>query len=189
MGSTGSKFDPETSTEYQAGYISAGYISADGSSSEPSTQGTSQQLKPLPRTLPASSPLAPGAVAAAQTEVMSQQSVLASTSVRTGEKDLARPKILLCEYCDASFTSTSGLWLHKASEHFKRKFVCNICGKVLKRKQNLINHMLTQHGSHARECPACHVYFEPKDIHLHKCAKHKDSPSSSGLSLSWTPIW
>ena len=165
-GSTWSKFHQETS-EYQAIDISA-------DNSQLFQQGTFQQLKPLPVTQPASGSVTQGASPAEQTEGMS-----ASPSKRSSEKDPTQSKILLCEYCDASFTSTGGLWLHKASEHFKRKFVCNICGKVLKRKENLINHMKTHSSPYAQECPVCHVYFGPKDIHLHNCAKHRDNPSSS----------
>ncbi|KAL8604927.1 hypothetical protein ACOMHN_028555 [Nucella lapillus] len=57
------------------------------------------------------------------------------------DKDTGQSRILLCEYCDASFTSSGGLSLHKATVHLQRRFVCNICGKVLKRKATLIHHM------------------------------------------------
>lgn len=172
-GSTWSRLVPESAAECQAAPSSV-----DSNDSQPSLQGTTlQQLKPLPVIQPTLGSVAQGTGLATQTEVTSQQSVL--SSMRMGEKDLTHSKILLCEYCDASFTSSGGLWLHKASEHFKRKFVCNICGKVLKRKENLINHMKTHNSPHAQECPVCHVYFGPKDFHFHNCAKSKDKPSSS----------
>jgi hypothetical protein len=51
-------------------------------------------------------------------------------------------KVLLCEFCDASFTSAAGLYLHKTSMHFHRSFKCHLCGRMLKRKENLIKHLL-----------------------------------------------
>lgn len=58
-------------------------------------------------------------------------------------------KILLCEFCDASFTSAAGLYLHKTSVHFHRAFKCHICGRMLKRKENLSNHLKAVHAQHA----------------------------------------
>ncbi|XP_076465044.1 uncharacterized protein LOC143296877 isoform X9 [Babylonia areolata] len=56
-------------------------------------------------------------------------------------------KILLCEFCDASFTSAGGLSLHKGTVHFQRKFVCSICGKKFTRKEKLKYHI----NSHSRD--------------------------------------
>lgn len=61
---------------------------------------------------------------------------------RRSGKDVAQSKILLCEFCDASFASSGGLSLHKATMHFKRAFVCTFCDKRFTRKENLTNHLL-----------------------------------------------
>ncbi|KAL8567893.1 hypothetical protein ACOMHN_059015 [Nucella lapillus] len=66
--------------------------------------------------------------------------------VRPCEKETALAPILLCAFCNASFTSSGGLSLHKASVHFNRKFVCNICGKTFTRKENLSRHHISAHG-------------------------------------------
>ncbi|XP_076460639.1 uncharacterized protein LOC143293558 isoform X5 [Babylonia areolata] len=71
--------------------------------------------------------------------LMRQSGIAASASA--ADRDVSQSRILLCEYCDASFTSSGGLSLHKATVHLQRRFVCNVCGKVLKRKATLIHHM------------------------------------------------
>lgn len=94
---------------------------------------------------------------------------------RASEKDNSQSWVLLCEFCDASFTSTGGLSLHKNSVHFKRKFVCAICDKRFTRKENLVNHM-NAHNRNNVDCPFCHVHFVSKDIFDHICTEHKDQP-------------
>ncbi|XP_076465111.1 uncharacterized protein LOC143296877 isoform X16 [Babylonia areolata] len=66
--------------------------------------------------------------------------------MRPVDKEGNQAPILLCEFCNASFTSSGGLSLHKASVHFNRKFVCNICGKNFTRKENLSRHHLSTHS-------------------------------------------
>ena len=75
---------------------------------------------------------------------------MSSRPIRSGDRDVGQSKILLCEFCDASFTSSGGLSLHKTSVHLQRRFVCKVCGKVLKRKETLKNHMLTHVGVNAQ---------------------------------------
>ena len=134
------------------------------------------QLKPLP--LSQTSTASCSVDAKSAKPAMQREAAGVSSSTRTCEKDLTQSKILLCEYCDASFTSTGGLSLHKNSVHFQRKFVCSICLKVLKRKATLINHMKT-HNPLVHECPICHICFGTKDIHQHTCTNYQHNPSSS----------
>lgn len=91
------------------------------------------------------------------------------------EKDQTQSRVLLCEFCDASFTSTGGLSLHKNSVHFKRKFACTICEKSFTRKENLTHHM-NVHNRNGVECPYCHVRFVSKDFidHTKMCKEHKE---------------
>ena len=90
---------------------------------------------------------------------------------KPSEKD---PKILLCEYCDASFTSKSGLYYHKASLHLQKKFVCKVCGKVLRRKENLLNHMFTHSGPGSQECQFCNIKFGAKHLKNHMIEAHRE---------------
>lgn len=90
-----------------------------------------------------------------------------------------KSKILLCEYCDASFTSTGGLSLHKTSVHFQRKFECSICGKVVKRKATLLSHMQTHTSPRGVLCRTCHIHFTPRDLLTHTCASRREDSSSS----------
>ncbi|KAL8567891.1 hypothetical protein ACOMHN_059013 [Nucella lapillus] len=92
-------------------------------------------------------------------------------------------KILLCEYCDASFTSSSGLYYHKASMHLQKKFVCTICGKVLRRKENLMHHMKTHNNPTSTECPYCHVYFGAKHISSHIVENHREEMMKGSLNM------
>ncbi|XP_070211151.1 uncharacterized protein [Littorina saxatilis] len=98
---------------------------------------------------------------------------LQPSSGATVEKTTAQSKILLCEYCDASFTSAGGLYLHKSSVHFKREFVCQVCGKVLKRKENLMKHMKLHNGPNTEKCPYCDAWFSAKYLPVHIHDQHK----------------
>ena len=95
--------------------------------------------------------------------------------MKTIEKDQTQSRVLLCEFCDASFTSTGGLSLHKNSVHFKRKFACTICEKRFTRKENLTHHM-NVHNRNGVECPYCHVRFVSKDFtdHIKMCKEHRE---------------
>lgn len=95
--------------------------------------------------------------------------------MKTIEKDQTQSRVLLCEFCDASFTSTGGLSLHKNSVHFKRKFACTICEKRFTRKENLTHHM-NVHNRNGVECPYCHVRFVSKDFtdHVKMCKEHRE---------------
>ncbi|XP_076465018.1 uncharacterized protein LOC143296877 isoform X6 [Babylonia areolata] len=112
--------------------------------------------------------LTPATTASAKTSVPS------SNSRASGGGSGKDPKILLCEYCDASFTSSSGLYYHKASMHLQKKFVCTVCGKVLRRKENLNHHLRTHNNPTSTECPYCHVYFGAKHISNHIVENHRE---------------
>ncbi|KAL8604928.1 hypothetical protein ACOMHN_028556 [Nucella lapillus] len=105
------------------------------------------------------------------------------TSLSPESRLLMQTKIYLCEYCDASFTSHAGLYLHRTSVHFKRKFECTICDKNFTRKETLTNHMLshTTPRAHNPRCPFCPAYLQPNLLKHHIAAKHPDreEPESS----------
>ena len=51
------------------------------------------------------------------------------------------PRILLCEFCDATFASSSGLRRHTNSVHLnKYPYACEVCGKGFLLKQRYMNH-------------------------------------------------
>ncbi|XP_076460632.1 uncharacterized protein LOC143293558 isoform X1 [Babylonia areolata] len=106
-----------------------------------------------------------------QTVMMSVQSCSSG-----GQGTGAIGRILLCEFCDASFTSTAGLYLHKSSVHFKRKFVCSVCDKKFTRKETLTNHMFSHSTPSPRcpKCPYCPAYMRPNLLKQHVATKHPD---------------
>ena len=80
----------------------------------------------------------------------SQQELMGAVHVKQERKPLGQAastkegtqaKILLCEYCDASFASAGGLSKHRMAVHLQRKFTCHVCGKQYTRKETLKFHM------------------------------------------------
>lgn len=54
---------------------------------------------------------------------------------------ITSPRILLCEFCDATFASSSGLRRHTNSVHLnKYPYACEVCGKGFLLKQRYMNH-------------------------------------------------
>lgn len=54
---------------------------------------------------------------------------------------ITSPRILLCEFCDAVFASSSGLRRHTNSVHLnKYPYACEVCGKGFLLKQRYMNH-------------------------------------------------
>jgi uncharacterized Zn-finger protein len=57
-------------------------------------------------------------------------------------------QLILCEYCDASFASASGLRRHVNGVHLKRfPFTCDLCGKGFNLKVRLQDHLALRHGA------------------------------------------
>lgn len=51
------------------------------------------------------------------------------------------PQVVLCEYCDSSFASSSGLRRHVNGVHFRKfPFYCEYCGKGFNLKSRLDSH-------------------------------------------------
>ncbi|XP_076465058.1 uncharacterized protein LOC143296877 isoform X10 [Babylonia areolata] len=68
--------------------------------------------------------------------------------------------ILLCEFCDKSFTSKSGLSKHKNAVHFLRKpYNCTVCGKGFIQKEHFEGHMNMHNNVKAYRCEICSKEF------------------------------
>lgn len=79
----------------------------------------------------------------------------AETSVSS---ELGRPsQILLCEFCEKSFASGSGLSRHQNRVHSLKRLphVCTVCGKGFNEKDNYEGHMNMHNNVRAYKCPHC----------------------------------
>ena len=67
------------------------------------------------------------------------------------------PKIFLCEFCDATFTSGIRLKEHLNVVHLKKKYsyTCPICGKGFTRKYRFSDHVNAHNNIKAHSCPKC----------------------------------
>ena len=90
--------------------------------------------------------------------------------------------ILLCEFCDKSFASGSGLFRHKNRVHSLKRLphVCTICGKGFNEKENYEGHMNMHNNIRAYKCPNCSGgWFYKNSLREHirfgGCKKQVDS--------------
>lgn len=65
--------------------------------------------------------------------------------------------VLLCEFCDKSFISVSGLIKHKNRVHSLKRLphVCTLCGKGYNYKEAYEGHMNMHNNTRAYKCPNC----------------------------------
>lgn len=106
-----------------------------------------------------SSALAPGGK-----KQMHQPSTTAS-----GEVEVRPRKLYMCDACDTTFTSTSGLKNHKKQVHLNKwKFECHICQKKFMFKEHYEGHMNMHFNIKAFKCPNCPKKFAYKTgVSLH----------------------
>ena len=99
-----------------------------------------------------------------------------------GPRDAYHPKSLLCEYCDASFSSSNGLRGHINKVHLNyTPYTCEICGKGFNFKRHYEGHMNTHNNVKAFKCTDCACQFTYKaSLWRHTRDKH------SGASV-WIP--
>ncbi|KAL8567902.1 hypothetical protein ACOMHN_059024 [Nucella lapillus] len=72
-------------------------------------------------------------------------------------------KFLLCEYCNASFASASGLDRHKKLLHLhKLPHMCLVCGKGFTERDHFEGHMNRHNNIKAHQCPQCSRQFTYK---------------------------
>ncbi|XP_076465066.1 uncharacterized protein LOC143296877 isoform X11 [Babylonia areolata] len=82
-------------------------------------------------------------------------------------------KILLCEYCNASFASASGLDRHKKLLHLNRlPHTCPVCGKGFTEKDHFEGHMNRHNNVKAYQCSQCSRQFTYKTS-LRRHVRHR----------------
>ena len=75
-------------------------------------------------------------------------------------RDVVQPQILLCEFCNASFTTMQGLKGHRDRVHLnKAAQVCSICEKGFTSKEHFEDHMNMHNNVKAHQCPNCSSWF------------------------------
>uniref|UniRef100_A0A8D8XIA8 Zinc finger protein 27 n=1 Tax=Cacopsylla melanoneura TaxID=428564 RepID=A0A8D8XIA8_9HEMI len=65
-----------------------------------------------------------------------------------------------CELCGKSFIHRHHYHRHKKNIHGDGKPTCDICGKILGSKDNLVSHMNTHTGNAPYECLICCIHFK-----------------------------
>lgn len=86
-----------------------------------------------------------------------------------------KEKSYMCDYCDARFSSDSGLWKHKNRIHLKKAtYVCPFCGKGYFDKNRHEDHIYNVHNNiKSHKCPYCPSRFAYKtSLYPHIRDKH-----------------
>ena len=109
-----------------------------------------------------------------------------------------------CHQCSTHYTSTKGLKRHVDSVHYQGSHVCDICGEILTREDNLTRHKMSsdcKQYDQIFDCDVCNASFARKDDLLrHKRFDHEieDDALNHGrsffvpfviLSLNVRNIW
>ena len=105
-------------------------------------------------------------------------------------------KRIHCDYegCTRSYCSTFNLKRHIESSHFGlRKFKCQLCGRQLSSKQNLIDHQNIHSGAKPYKCEiqSCNMEFRQlSQYYLHKqlhaeVSSHINHYNTSELNLQY----
>ena len=82
----------------------------------------------------------------------------------------------LCELCNRSYQSRTGLQYHQRSAHAMEKpFKCEICNQSFSRNFSLKRHQLTHSGERQFACDICDKTFLTRDhLQRHKTSLHND---------------
>lgn len=118
----------------------------------------------------------------------------ASLAVPPANPTFVNPtKILVCEFCDASFTSNSGLIRHKNSVHLKKmRHKCHVCGKGFSVREPFEDHINMHNNIKAHKCPLCPSVFTYKTSLYHHFRKHGNPADSEEMTWSmrlWRKWW
>ena len=83
--------------------------------------------------------------------------------------------LFCCGECDHSFNCHRAREAHKAVHRGESPYYCEICGKGLKRPQNVITHMKKLHGKDPPyKCEVCNYHYLDKEgLEEHKKRKHE----------------
>ncbi|XP_055866993.1 gastrula zinc finger protein XlCGF26.1-like [Biomphalaria glabrata] len=90
------------------------------------------------------------------------------------EKNHSMVKPYACSYCDRRFSIESLLIKHEEKMHTSKKdIICDVCGKVFKRMDNLNRHKVSHTGVKSHICPHCGISFTEKgSLTRHIKAQH-----------------
>ncbi|KAL8567890.1 hypothetical protein ACOMHN_059012 [Nucella lapillus] len=94
--------------------------------------------------------------------------------VRRGPKPTSTAsRVLLCEFCDASFLSMTGLKQHKDLVHLNRPaHMCPLCRKGFASKDHFMGHMNMHRNIKSHQCPLCPRKFSHKSSLRNHMKKH-----------------
>ena len=111
----------------------------------------------------------------------SKQQVVSALAAASAHKTIfyqdvgQKEKSYMCDYCDARFSSDSGLWKHKNRIHLKKAtYVCPFCGKGYFDKNRHEDHIYNVHNNiKSHKCPYCPSRFAYKtSLYPHIRDKH-----------------
>ena len=118
-----------------------------------------------------------------------------SPSMTASDEVEVRPrKLYLCDACDTTFTSTSGLKNHKKQVHLNKwKFECHICQKKFMFKEHYEGHMNMHFNIKAFKCPNCPKKFAYKtgvSLHLRNgsCENKRKDSQDEHVETPWLHI-
>lgn len=76
-----------------------------------------------------------------------------------------------CELCPKSFTSSSGLYMHKKTHHGTSFTVCKLCGKKFGSESRLRRHLSSHSSEKPYQCVRCQKSYKHKDtLDNHVCS-------------------
>ncbi|KAL8567903.1 hypothetical protein ACOMHN_059025 [Nucella lapillus] len=103
------------------------------------------------------------AVTAANSSAMDTRQLPALSQDILPGSQAQKKQFLICEFCDATFSSSSGLRMHTNDVHFHRApFICSLCGKGFQMKQLYNDHMNKHNNVKCHSCPRCLTSFTYK---------------------------
>lgn len=79
---------------------------------------------------------------------------------------------ILCSECNAVFKRGSGEFTRHLAITQCRPYICDVCGKLFKKKSNMVNHKLT-HSENNLQCHCGQIFKCQKYLQNHERRKHQ----------------